>query len=85
MGGRKTCRERDYYAFLSGLPLAPRLETGPDSQGKFTVQVLTDLRTILWVQGQNSAGVWMNAGEVELPTQGPIKAMTLILSHQPQK
>jgi hypothetical protein len=58
---------------------------GPDSQGKFTVQVLTDLRTILWVQGQNSAGVWMNAGEVELPTQGPIKAMTLVLSHQPQK
>ena len=58
---------------------------GPDSQGKFTVQVLTDLRTILWIQGQNSAGVWMNAGEVELPAQGPIKPMTLVLSHQPQK
>ena len=29
---------------------------GPDSQGKFSVQVLTDLRTILWVQGQNAAG-----------------------------
>ena len=58
---------------------------GPDSQGKFSVQVLTDLRTILWVQGQNAAGVWMNAGEVELPTQGPIEPMTLVLSHQPQK
>ena len=58
---------------------------GPDSQGRFSVQVLTDLRTILFVQGKSATGAWMNAGEIELPTQGPIKPMTLVLSHEPQK
>jgi Carboxypeptidase regulatory-like domain len=58
---------------------------GPDSQGRFSVQVLRDLPTILSVQGQNAAGIWMSAGEVELPTQGLIKPMRLVLSHQPQK
>lgn len=57
----------------------------PDSQGNFSIQVLTNLRTMLWVQAPNATGVWMNAGRVELPTEGSIKALTLILNHEPPK
>ncbi len=59
-------------------------EAGPDAQGRFSVKVLTKLRTILLVQASNAAGVWINAGQVELPTEGPLKPVVLILNHQPE-
>jgi hypothetical protein len=60
-------------------------QSGPDARGRFSVQVLTHLRTILWVQAPDKQGVWMNAGQIELPSQGTVKPLTLILSHEPPK
>lgn len=60
-------------------------QPGPDAQGRFSVQVLTHLRTILWVQAPDNRGVWMNAGQIELPSQGTVRQFTLVLSHEPPK
>ncbi len=60
-------------------------QAGPDGQGRFSVQVLTHLRTILWVQAPNTEGVWMNAGQVKLPAEGAIQPLTLILNREPPK
>lgn len=58
-------------------------QQGPDAQGRFSVQVFTKLPTRLWVQAPNAKGVWMNAGPVELPTEGTVPPLTLILNQEP--
>jgi hypothetical protein len=60
-------------------------QRGPDAQGRFSIEVRTNLRTILWVQAPDARGIWMNAGQVELPTEGPIQDQILSLSHEPKK
>jgi hypothetical protein len=56
-----------------------------DSTGNFSTEVRSNLRTKIQVQAKNSAGIWLQAGEVEVPLVGPIKPMTFVLSHEPSK
>ena len=57
---------------------------GPTAKGSSPSRYLGICGTYFGFRAKLSRGM-VNAGEVELPTHGPIKAMTLVLSRQPQK